>query len=155
MKENIICYFSASNNTKEVANLLHDYLDSDIYEIKPEVKYTPDDLDWTNKQSRSTLEMEDETCRPKIEGNIDVSNYNNVIIGFPVWWYTFPRIINTFVENTNLEGKNIILFCTSGGSSIEKSLKDFKEKYPTLNVKSGKRLTGRETKEEIITWINE
>lgn len=155
MKENIICYFSASNNTKEVANLLHDYLDSDIYEIKPEVKYTLDDLDWTNKQSRSTLEMEDESCRPKIEGSIDVSNYKNVIIGFPVWWYTFPRIINTFVENINLEGKNIILFCTSGSSSIEKSLKDFKEKYPTLNVKSGKRLTDRETKEEIITWINE
>ena len=126
MSNVLIAYFSASGVTKEIAEKIANENNYDIFEIVPEVKYTPQDLDWTDKQSRSTIEMNDKTFRPPIVETCDVSKYDTVVIGFPVWWYTAPTIINTFIESVDLSGKVIKAFCTSGGSGIDKCVNDLK-----------------------------
>ena len=115
MNKILVTYFSASGVTKNVAKNLASFIDGDIFEIKPKQPYTNDDLDWTNKQSRSTIEMKDKTSRPEIEDTIsNVNDYSTILIGFPVWWYTAPTIINTFIESLDLTGKTLLPFCTSG-----------------------------------------
>ena len=120
MSKVLIAYFSASGVTKDIAEKMASDNDYDIFEIVPEEIYTPADLDWTDKNSRSTKEMNDKTFRPPIVESTDVSGYDTVVIGFPVWWYTAPTIINTFIESIDLSGKTIKAFCTSGGSGIDK-----------------------------------
>ena len=154
MSKILVSYFSASGVTKRVAEKIANAINGDLFEIEPTQKYTLEDLDWTNKQSRSSIEMEDKTSRPQILNKVlNITEYNTVILGFPVWWYTAPTIINTFIEENNLEGKDIYVFVTSGGSGSEGSFKDLKNTYKNLKFTSNKRFTGRENDEDYINWI--
>lgn len=154
MNRILVSYFSASGVTKRVAEKISAAINSDIFEIEPKTKYTSEDLDWTNKQSRSSLEMSDKNSRPAIVNKVEnIDNYDTVIIGFPVWWYTAPTIINTFIEENNLQNKKIYIFVTSGGSSETGSIKDLKEKYPNLNFISAKRFTGNESIDDYKNWL--
>ncbi len=147
----LITYFSASGVTKSVAQKIANDNNYDIFEIVPEEIYTPEDLDWTNKQSRSTIEMNDKTFRPQIAEICDVNSYDTVVIGFPVWWYTAPTIINTFIESVDLTGKTIKVFCTSGGSGVDKCVNDLKVVYPELDFAKGIRFNGDVSKAK--EWI--
>ena len=154
MSKILVSYFSASGVTKRVAEKIANAINGDLFEIEPTQKYTLEDLDWTNKQSRSSIEMEDKTSRPQILNKVlNITEYDTVILGFPVWWYTAPTIINTFIEENNLEGKDIYVFVTSGGSGSEGSFKDLKNTYKNLKFISNKRFTGRENDEDYINWI--
>ncbi len=150
----LVVYFSASGVTRKVADRLARTIRADQYEIEPVNKYTGVDLDWHDKRSRTTIEMEDKTARPEMkEKHIGLEKYDTIILGFPVWWYTAPRIINTFIESNNLEGKKVYVFVTSGGSGSEGSFKDLKETYPNINFISSRRLRGTETEDDYKEWI--
>lgn len=154
MSNILVSYFSASGVTKGVAEKIANAVNGDLFEIEPVQKYTDEDLDWTNKQSRSTIEMNNRSFRPPVLNKVsNINEYNTVIIGFPVWWYTAPTIINTFIEENNLEGKNVYVFVTSGGSGSEGSFRDLKNTYSNINFISSKRFRGNESKEEYINWI--
>ena len=131
MKKTLVAYFSATGTTKAAAEKLAKECNADLYEIVPEVPYTAADLDWRDKSSRSTLEMKDKSSRPAIMGTcVNMSDYDTVWIGFPVWWYTAPTIINTFIEAHNLSGNVLNVFATSGGSNVTGSAADLKKAYP-------------------------
>lgn len=141
-KTTLVAYFSATGTTKHAAEVLAKDNDADLFEIAPVTPYTDEDLDWTNKQSRSTVEMKDKDSRPAVK-DAKVSNlaqYTTVYIGFPIWWYTAPTIINTFIDanRAGLKGKTIITFATSGGSSVKKATTDLQKAYPELTIKEGK-----------------
>lgn len=154
MNKILTCYFSATGTTKNVAENINKIISGDLFEIIPEEKYTNEDLDWNDEKSRTTLEKENPNIRPKILKQIDnIDNYQKIIVGFPVWWYKEPNIIDTFFENNNLENKEVYVFVTSGGSGVTDSLNSLKEKYPKVNFKSGKRLSMNITKEEIDNWL--
>lgn len=156
MSNILITYFSASGVTKSEAERISKIVNGDLFEIEPKEKYTKEDLDWRNKQSRSSVEMQNKSFRPEIkEDNLDISNYDTILIGFPIWWGVAPTIVNTFIESKNFTGKNLIPFCTSGGSGMLYCENDLKKTYPNYNWKQGKRILGNETDEEIINWINE
>lgn len=148
----VICYFSSTGTTKKVAENISNVVDADLFEIIPQEKYTQEDLDWKNKSSRTSLEMENKNSRPKIKEKLNTSIYDTIYLGFPVWWYTAPTIINTFIEENDLSNKNIYVFVTSGGSSVEESLNNLKNKYPNLKFINGIRLTQNDSKEKIIEW---
>ena len=149
----LVAYFSATGTTEAIAKTLAGVTGGTLYEIKPEVKYTAEDLDWTVKTSRSTLEMQDKTSRPAIVKDLaDASKYETIYIGFPVWWYTAPTIINTFLEAYDFSGKTVIFFATSGGSTIDKANEEFKAAYPKINWKAGQTLNGA-SEEDIKTWV--
>ena len=141
----LVAYFSASGVTKAKAEELASVVSADLFEIKPAAPpYSAADLDWRNKESRSSLEMKDESSRPKIaEDNVDTAIYDRIYIGFPIWWGVAPRVINTFIEGHDLSGKEIVIFATSGGSGIQYALDDIKRKYPGLDVIGGKLLRDR------------
>ena len=150
----LITYFSASGTTKKVAEAIATITNGDLFEIEPNEPYTKEDLNWMNKKSRSSVEMSDKSSRPAIKNKVsNLNEYNKVIIGFPVWWYTAPTIINTFIEENNLEGKEIHIFVTSGGSSFGGSLKDLTNTYPNLTFIDGKRFTKVDEK-EVKEWLN-
>ena len=131
MKKTLVVYFSATGTTKAAAQRLAKEKNADLFEIVPEKPYTSADLDWQDKQSRSTLEMKDKNSRPAIKGICEnIAQYDTVWIGFPIWWYTAPTIINTFIEAHNLSGKTLNVFATSGGSGVEGSARDLKKAYP-------------------------
>ena len=131
MKKTLIAYFSATGTTKAAAERLATELNADLFEIAPEVPYTAADLDWRDKSSRSTLDMKDKSSRPAIKGRCEnIDQYDTVWIGFPVWWYTAPTIVNTFIEANDLSGKVLNVFATSGGSGVEGSANDLKNAYP-------------------------
>ena len=124
----LVAYFSATGTTKRAAQQLAKEKDADLFEIAPAVPYTAADLDWRDKSSRLTKEMKDKSSRPAIKGNCaNIADYDTVRIGFPVWWYTAPTIINTFIEAHNLIGKTICVFATSGGSGVSGSANDLKK----------------------------
>ena len=149
----LVAYFSATGTTEAVAKDLAEVIDGTLYEIKPEVKYTAADLDWRDKTSRSTLEMQDKSSRPAFVKDLkDADSYDVIYIGFPVWWYTAPTIINTFIETYGFEGETVIFFATSGGSTIDKANKDFAAAYPGINWKAGKTLNGA-SKADIQAWV--
>ena len=149
----LVAYFSASGVTKGVAQQLAEVAGADLYEIKPETPYTDADLDWTDKQSRSTVEMKDKNSRPAITDKLaNMQDYDVVYVGFPIWWYTAPTIINTFIEAYDFKGKTVIPFATSGGSSIKKAYDDLKAAYPDVNWKEGK-LLNRVSKEDLKAWV--
>jgi flavodoxin len=150
MNNILVCYFSASGTTKNVALKVSEVLNADLFEIEPVIKYTDEDLDWTDKNSRTSIEMQDKSSRPNIKNKVlNIDNYDTIIIGFPVWWYTCPTIINTFIEENDLKNKKIYIFVTSGGSSFGGSLKDLKNTYPDLNFINGKRFNINESEDEI------
>ena len=155
MMKTLVAYFSASGVTKRVAEKVADVLDADIFEIAPETPYSAADLDYMDKNSRSTIEMNDKSFRPPIKETIDVAEYDTIVIGFPVWWYTAPTIINTFIESCDMAGKTAVAFCTSGGTGISGCEKDLKNAYPEINWIPGKRLSGREGDDIIKSLIEQ
>ena len=147
MSKSLVAYFSASGVTKKAAEMLAKVTNSDLFEIKPSVPYTKADLDWTNKQSRSSVEMQDKRSRPEIAEKLaDADKYDKIFLGFPIWWYVAPTIINTFVESCDLSGKTIIPFATSGGSGMGKTVDELKPSCPNAIWKSGKVINGMSEK---------
>lgn len=143
MKKILVAYFSASGVTAEAAKKIATATGGELYEIAPAQPYTPADLDWRNSRSRSTLEMNDPASRPAIAGEIkDISGYDTIFIGFPIWWYVEPRIIDTFLESGDFTGKTIIPFATSGGSGIAAAERSLKEHCPSAAWKKGRLVNG-------------
>ena len=149
----LVAYFSASGVTEGVAKQLADVTGGDLHQIQPEQPYTEADLDWRDKQSRSTIEMQDKNSRPAITNKLtNMQDYDVVYVGFPIWWYTAPTIINTFMEAYDFNGKTVIPFATSGGSDIKKACEDLKAAYPDVNWKEGK-LLNRVSKDDLKKWV--
>lgn len=149
----LVAYFSASGVTRGVAQQLAEVAGADLHEIKPAQPYTDADLDWRNKQSRSSVEMKDKSSRPAITDKLqNMKDYDVVYVGFPIWWYTCPTIVNTFMEAYNFQGKTVIPFATSGGSSIKKACEDLKTTYPNINWKEGK-LLNHASKCDLQKWV--
>ena len=149
----LVAYFSATGTTEAVAKQLAEVAGAELYEIKPEVKYTEADLDWRNKQSRSSVEMADKSSRPAFVKDLkDAGSYDVIYIGFPIWWYTAPTIINSFIEEYGFEGKTVIFFATSGSSDITGADKQFHAQYPAINWKPGKLLNGA-TRKTLEAWV--
>ena len=154
MDKKIVCYFSASGITKGVAEKIAKVIEGDLFEIEPTEKYTDADLDWTNKKSRSSVEMADENSRPGVKNKVeDIDSYNKVVLGFPVWWYKEPTIVDTFIEENNLENKEIYVFVTSGSSSVDGSLESLRNRYKNLNFVDGKRFSRNINSNEVLNWI--
>lgn len=157
MSKRLVAYFSASGVTAKVADILADAVGADIYEIRPEVPYTKADLNWMDKKSRSTIEMNDKTIRPAIaDKNAKVEQYDTIFLGFPIWWYVAPTIINTFLESYDFSGKKIILFATSGGSKFGKAVEELKVSVAgSCEIIEGKLLNGKQTIPTIRAWTEE
>ncbi len=154
MSKILISYFSASGVTKGVANKIAEYTGGDLFEIEPVNKYTDEDLNWNNNNSRSSVEMNNPLSRPEIKNKVsNLSDYDTVLIGFPVWWDLAPRIINTFVEENNLENKKIFCFVTSGGSNVNNSFNILKNTYGNLNFVSAKRFETTVSENDVTNWI--
>jgi flavodoxin len=154
MNKVLVAYFSATGTTKKVAEKLAKATGGNLFEIKPQVEYTSEDLNWNDKKSRSSVEMNDEFSRPEIENVVEnIDDYDTVFVGFPVWWYIPPRIIQTFIEKHNLSGKKIITFVTSGGSGIKGSTDFLEKNYSDLNIIEGKRFGWNESFESIGAWV--
>ncbi len=150
----LVAYFSASGVTKGVAEQLAQTIGADLHEITPEQPYTAADLDWNNKKSRSSVEMADSTSRPAITAKLqNIEQYDTIYVGFPIWWYTAPTIINTFMESYDFSGKTLIPFATSGGSSITKACDDLKRTYPNVNWLPG-RLLNNATADQLKQWTD-
>ena len=144
----LVAYFSASGRTEARAKQLAQITGAELYEIAPAVRYTRADLNWMDKKSRSSVEMKDPSSRPALaETEHDFSAFDEIYIGFPIWWYTAPTIINTFLETFDLSGKTIVLFATSGGSTIDKAVRDLQQQYPHLNILKGRLLRGKVTED--------
>ena len=150
MSKKLVAYFSASGRTAKVAEKLAAELGADIYEIKPEVKYTKADLNWMNKKSRSSVEMNNKSIRPAIiTGDVDISGYDTVCLGFPIWWYVAPTLINTFLEAYDFSGKKIVLFATSGGSGFGNTVAELQPSAPGVEITGTTVLTGLLSDEKI------
>ena len=156
MSKKLVAYFSASGVTAEAAKTLAEAAGADLYEIKPEVSYTKADLNWMDKKSRSTVEMNDLSFRPVIaDRNAGVENYDVIIVGFPIWWYIAPTIINTFLESYDFSGKTVVLFATSGGSGMGKTAAGLKESVASdTAIIEGKLLNGRQSVEDLKAWVD-
>ena len=157
-KTTLVAYFTASElrTTERVAKRLAEATDADLFEIIPALAYTTEDLDWKDEDSRSTIEMKDSTARPEIAVKVEnMDQYTTIYVGFPIWWYTAPRIINTFLEQYDLTGKTIIPFATSGGSEIGKSGEDLKKaSAPNANwILPGKVLNGNPPVDSLKAWV--
>ena len=146
----LVVYFSATGTTRKQAEKIAKEQGADLYEIKPVIPYTKADLNWMDKQSRSSVEMADKTFRPEIvDDDAHIADYDVIWVGFPIWWYTAPTIINTFFETFDLRGKKIVLFATSGGSGIQRAVSDLSAAYPELGIRGGE-LLNRRVKEDIM-----
>lgn len=156
MNRKLVAYFSTSGVTAKTAKNLAEAADADIYEIRPEVPYTTADLNWMDKKSRSSVEMADKSYRPALAENpVDISQYDTIFLGFPIWWYVAPTIINTFLESNDFSGKTIILFATSGGSGFGNTVQELKISVPENTViKEGRMLNGSPSVAEIRTWLD-
>ena len=154
MSKKLVAYFSASGKTAKVADMLADAVGADIYEIRPEVPYTKADLNWMNKKSRSSVEMNDKAFRPAIaDKNAKIDQYDTIFLGFPIWWYVAPTIINTFLEGYDFSGKKVILFATSGSSGFGKTVEELKVSVPaSCEIIEGKLLNGKQTIPKIREW---
>ena len=133
MNKTLITYFSCSSNTRNVALKLKEILKGDIFEIEPSIPYTDADLNWENENSRSSVEMKNASARPDIKNKINLANYETIYLGFPIWWYTAPRIINTFLESYDFTNKKVYLFATSGGSNLDNTYLELTKLYPNIN----------------------
>ena len=156
MSKVLVAYFSASGVTKKVAEELAKIEKADLFEITPETLYTAEDLDWRNKQSRSTLEMQDPSCRPAIVGQIEnMAQYDVVFVGFPIWWGREPSVVDTFLDAYDFSGKKIVPFCTSGGSDIGETAKRLREIVGAETaVEEGTRLGGTVSEKDLETWTS-
>jgi len=156
-KKNLVAFFSASGVTAGVAKTLAEVIGADLYEIKPEIPYTRADLNWNDKKSRSTVEMADPSSRPAIAGkDAGIEDYDVIFVGFPIWWYVAPTIINTFLESYDFSGKTIVPFATSGGSRMGKTVEKLKSSISgTAMIKEGKLLSSRPSKDALKKWVTE
>lgn len=155
MGKNLVAYFSASGVTKGVAEKLANAAGAELFEIVPKQPYTDQDLNWNNKQSRSSVEMNDRSCRPWISTTIsNIGQYDCIFLGFPVWWYREPSIIDTFLEAYDFSGKTIIPFCTSGGSGLGETVESIRSLAKEANVRDGKRFSSGVSEEELKTWVS-
>lgn len=155
MNKKLVAYFSASGVTKAVARRLAKAAGADLFEIKPKTPYTGADLNWTNKNSRSSVEANTPDCRPDIADTIaNMDEYNTVFLGFPIWWYVAPKIINTFVESYDFSSKTVIPFATSGGSGMGKTCEVLKALCPNANWEKGKMLN-RISEKELENWLSQ
>ena len=155
MKKILVAYFSASGVTKKVAENMANAANADLFEIAPEQPYTGADLNWRDKQSRCTLEMKDMNCRPAMATKPDVSGYDVILVGFPVWWYREPSIIDTFMESADFTGKTVVPFCTSGGSGIGDSAENMQALAPNAKVLEGKRFSPYTSADELKKWAQQ
>lgn len=155
-KKILVSYFSASGVTKKLAENLSGAIGADIFEIKPEVLYTNEDLNWRDKQSRSSIEMQDKSFRPAVAEKLEnMCDYDVILLGFPIWWYVAPTIINTFLESYDLSGKTIVVFATSGGSGFGNTVEELKVSVSdTTVIKEGKILNGNHSKDELKAWVD-
>lgn len=153
MSKKLVAYFSASGTTKKAAKDLADAVGADIFEIQPELPYTKADLNWMDKKSRSSVEMNNKSFRPAVAERLDnMTDYDVVFVGFPIWWYVAPTIINTFLEQYDFTGKTIIPFATSGGSGLGNTVRELKPSAPGADIREGK-LLNRAGSQELAEWI--
>lgn len=154
MSNILVAYFSASGETARLAGTLADAVGGELYEIKPAQKYSTADLDWNDKRSRSTIEMKDKKARPALDGSAaNIQKANVVMLGFPIWWYEAPRIIQTFLESYDFSGKTVVPFCTSGGSGLGNTVDILKESCcAETNWKPGRRFSPYADKTELKAW---
>lgn len=146
MSRKLVAYFSASGVTESAARQLAAVTGADLHEIAPAQPYTSADLNWMNKKSRSTVEMNDPNSRPALaEEHTDLTAYETVYIGFPIWWGVAPHAVNTFIENNDLTGKTVVIFATSGGSGLNPAVRDLQKKYPALDIRAGQLIRGKVT----------
>lgn len=156
MSKVLVAYFSASGVTAKVAERLAKEIGAELFEIQPEVSYTDEDLDWRNNKSRSFVEMNDRDCRPAIQSQVEnFSQYQVVFIGFPVWWYREPSIIDTFMEAYDFSGKTVVPFATSGGSLIGDSAKNMQALAPNAKIVQGKRFAANTSGQVLADWASE
>ena len=154
MAKSLVAYFSASGSTRKLANVVAEVAGADTYEIKPAEKYTGKDLNWNDKNSRSSLEMASENSRPALaDKNAPVANYDVIYLGFPIWWYVAPHIINNFLESYDFSGKTIITFATSGGSGFGDTLSKLKASAPNAKFIEGKVFRGRADKNAVADFV--
>ena len=154
MNKILVAYFSASGETAKLAKTVAEVTGGDLFEIQPEVAYTAADLNWNDKHSRSTVEMNDAESRPAIVNHVeDMAQYDTVFVGFPIWWYQAPRIIETFLESYDFSGKAVIPFATSGGSGMGKTADILQKFCPGAEVDTGKRLSSRESAASVREWV--
>lgn len=150
----LVAFFSASGETQKLAQTLASVVDGTLYQIKPETEYTPADLDWQDKRSRSTIEMQDPTCRPALAGTVEgMDQYDTIFVGFPIWWYEAPRVIQTFLESYDLTGKTVIPFATSGGSDMGNTDSILQRSAPKAGWKLGMRLKATASAQEVSDWL--
>ena len=153
MSRKLVAYFSASGVTAKLAETLSEAIGADLYAIEPEVPYTKADLNWMNKNSRSSVEMKDPASRPAIAGNRDnMDEYDTIFVGFPIWWYVAPTIINTFLESYDFTGKTIIPFATSGGSGMGKTNEKLQPSCPGAKLMDGKVWNKNARADELAAW---
>ena len=153
MGKKLVAYFSASGTTRKIAEIIAQVAEADLYEIMPKQPYSKADLNWMDKKSRSSVEMSDKKFRPEIfNTDVQVDKYDEIILGFPIWWYIAPTIINTFLEKYDFSGKKIVLFATSGGSGFGNTVSELKPSAPDAEIVEGKVLN-KATKQEIAEWI--
>ena len=156
MSKKLVAYFSASGTTAKVAKKMAEAIGADLFEIKPETPYTGADLNWQNKNSRSSVEMNDRSSRPAIAVKVaDMPQYDVVFVGFPVWWYREPSIIDTFMESYDFAGKTVIPFATSGGSGLGDSAANMQKLAKGAKVVNGKRFSGSASAEELKAWAGQ
>ena len=155
MKKILVAYFSASGETAKLAKTIAGVVGGDLFEIVPKVPYTAADLNWMDKRSRSTAEMNDDNSRPAIASKLaDMAQYNTVFVGFPIWWYQAPRIIEAFLESYDFAGKTVISFATSGGSGMGKTDSILKAVCPAAIWLPGKRMQSSESAAAVEKWVN-
>ena len=155
MRKTLVAYFSASGVTAKVAQTLAETIGADIFEIVPKISYTKADLNWMDENARSTLEMNNPSSRPEIEFRLDnMSEYDTIFVGFPIWWYVAPRIINTFLESYDLTGKTIIPFATSGTSEMGKTNEKLAQSCKGAKLLEGKRFSSRVSGKELAAWAD-
>lgn len=153
MGRKLVAYFSASGTTRKIAEMIAQASEADLYEIMPKQPYTKDDLNWMDKKSRTSVEMSDKKFRPEIfNTDVQVDKYDEIILGFPIWWYVAPTIINTFLESYDFSGKKIVLFATSGGSGFGNTVSELKPSAPNAVIVEGK-VFHKATKREIAKWV--
>lgn len=151
----LVAYFSASGTTAKAAKVLAKAADADLYEIKPAIPYTRADLNWMDKGSRSSVEMSDKHSRPALaDTDAPIAGHDVIFLGFPIWWYVAPTIVNTFLEGYDFTGKTIILFATSGGSGLGKSAVSLRASVPGARIVDGRLLNGRLNADELKTWVS-
>ena len=155
MSKALVAYFSASGVTARVAENLAKAAGADLYEMKPAVPYTKDDLNWMNKQSRSSVEMRDKSSRPALaDTDADIAAYDTIFVGFPIWWYIAPTIINTFLEAYDFSGKKVVLFATSGGSGFGKAVQNLQPSAPKAQIIAGEILNGNPNEKKLKAFAD-